>query len=293
MVVPNTFEKQIEIAYSILVASVTSEGPHDTGTHKAYVIRGLAETPEQLVSLCWCILSFLDKVNEVDFKLESIIGSVEQAGKNLKNALATYFDIGVELAPSQESKDRKRNPLIAEFISHILVHIHREKSIFPAWIGEVQGCKNPHSNVNDGGLDLIALGNIDSKFLPALGEVKAYEDDPAKGLNDACKKFTQIRNGIYNQQIRGALSSLNIKQGLSKEALAANIWERTSNFGAFVSFDQQNQFDITKHINRNHVKIQPPDRLFLIVTPYTNMEKLFDRISDTLLSLANSFDGQK
>lgn len=288
MVNADTFEHQVDYAYNALLASVVSSGPFETGTHRAYAVQGLLETPEQLLNLCWCILGFLDEVGEVDFKLKSIIGSGELASTNLRQDLATYFDIGVEPPPNQASKDRKRNPLIAEIISHVLVHIQRRKNIFPEWIGDVVGCRNPHLSVNDGGLDVIALGCLNTKFLPVLGEVKAYENDPSVGFNKGCEKFSQIRNGIYNHEIRRALSILSVPQGLNNNDLAHAIWETNSNFGVFVNYDQSAKFDIKEPINRAEVKKQPIDRLFLLIIPYEKMEALFDTISENLLALANS-----
>jgi hypothetical protein len=243
--------------------------------------------------LCWCILGFLDEVNEIDFKLQSVIGVGEQVARNLKQDLETYFDIGETLSEGSKSKATKRNALLAEIIAHVLVHIHRRKGLFSDWVGDAVGCRNPHLSVNDGGLDLIALGYINKNYFSVIGEVKAYENDPLRGFSEACKKFTDVRQGIYNRELRGALSRLSSEQGLTRDDLAKNIWKTISNFGAFVCFDDGVFFDIARSSNREEVKKQPPERLFLLVTPYTEMEKLFDKISDQLLAIASSFEGQE
>lgn len=280
----------VDTAYNKLLTNIVVEGPHITSTHRSYIIQGLIETPEQIQYLCWCILGFLDEVDEIDLKINSIIGKGEQISKNLKQDLATYFDIGINPPPSQESKDRKRNPLIAEMITHVLVHVNRKKRLFSDWIGDVIACRNPHLSTNDGGLDLIALGCIDKNYISTIGEVKAYENEPSRGFSEACKKFTAVREGVYNREIRGVLSRLSVRGGLSKEELAKNIWKTKSNFGVFVSFDKKVQFNIKKDSNYEEVKKQPPERLFLMVTPYPNMKTLFDSISDQLLTLASSFE---
>jgi hypothetical protein len=289
---PSVFEQQVEASYCLLSDSVSVDGPCNANSHTAYIISGLSDTPEQVESLCWCILGFLDEVDEVDLKLRSIIGTGEQASKNLKNALDTYFDITENTESIEASKFTKRNALIAEIISHILVHLHHRKNILTNWIGDVAGCRSPHLNANDGGIDLIALGFINARYLAAIGEAKAYKSDPVGGFNKACEKFSQVREGIYNREIRGALKHLCVTQGLTQDELAKNIWETTSNFGAFVSYDQSVQFDASQPIERSEVKKQPADRLFLLATPYENMEEVFDAISNNLLSLANSLGEQ-
>src|SRR5262245_10554297 len=104
MAVVIDFQTSVEQAYTSLVNSVRMEGPYNTPTHNSYRISGLAETSDQIQNLSWCILGFLDEVSEVDFKLQSIIGTGGQLAKNLKRDLITYFDIGIIPPPTKESK---------------------------------------------------------------------------------------------------------------------------------------------------------------------------------------------
>jgi hypothetical protein len=283
-----SFEDHVERAYAEIAGSVFVDGPFDAGTHRTYVVRGLAETPEQMENLSWCILSFLDHINEVECKLESRIGVGKIASRNLVEALGRKLDIGITPEPSPESKDRKRNALLAEIISHVLVFLHRRKIIFPDWIGNLSGCKKSHLNVNDAGIDLVAIGFLNPNFIPIIGEVKAYADRPVEGFEKACEKFTEVRAGKYNADLREDYTNLSINNQLSKDELANNIWQKRNRFGAFVNFDNSHDFDKTARINREEILRQTSDRLFLILTPHTNMRNLFESISDKLLQLAKT-----
>jgi hypothetical protein len=275
-------EDVVSRAVDELAVSVQVTGPIFTETHVCYVISGLSDTIKQTTNLCWCLLGFVGRIYEMDLKIDSAIGVGVQAQRNLMDALRKRLDVHKELTKAQ--KERKRDPLLQELIAHALLLIHQSQRKLPEWLGDVQAFRPPHLSVNDSGIDLIAVGVADQGLFPALGEVKAKEKGPLSGFSEACLKFTQVRQGQYNDEIREAVKAMDC--GLSKEQLANNIWVSTGRFGAIVGHDREYAFDVEKASAAQEVVAQPSDRLFLISSPYESMREYFDYLIVILKELA-------
>ena len=280
------FDPEVANALDRLTASARVIGPIHTDTHTTYVLKGLADTDEQITDLCWCILGFLAGAFLRDLSIDSAIGHGEQARANLSQILKKRVRVGEALTDKQKADSR--NPLLHELISHTLLAIHRKKSILPEWLAKVQACRPPHVSANDSGPDLIAIGAEDDTPFPIIGEAKAYEKDPLRGLGDACEKFTQVRIGEYNDELRTALRDLPSAVPFSKEELAASIWKDIGRFGALVGHDRSFGFDIDAPCTKSEVLKQDPKRLFFIASPYNSMRGLFDELADRLSDLAES-----
>jgi hypothetical protein len=282
-----SIETKVSCALDNLTVSIQVLGPISTGKHITYVIIGLADTTEEIIDLCCCILGFLGGIIEVDLSIDSAIGEGMQASDNLMKVLRHRLHVGEVL--TDEQKKKNRDPLLHELICHVLVLIHQRCSILPAWLAEIQSCRPPHLSANDSGLDLVALGVEKGTPLPIIGEAKAYEKDPLNGLDAACEKFTQILQGEYNDEIREALKkSLDVSHHFTKEQLAANIWLDIGRFGALVAHDQEHGFDVNAPCTKPQVLKQDPKRLFFIASPFSSMRKLFDNLTDVLKALAES-----
>jgi hypothetical protein len=279
-------EKTVDDSYAYLCETIRVIGPIDVGSHKNFIVTGIADDNKQLYSLCWCILGFLDYVDEIEMKIESVIGDGTKARDNLCRILNKRF--GVEKKLTESQKRLNRNPLIQEIIGHVLIHLHRRKPIFPEFLGDAIVCRNPHLSANDTGVDLIALASLASCYFPVIGEIKAYEKEPIDGFNIACEKFSQVRKGEYDDEIRGALKRLSIKGGVTNDDLANSIWVDSSKFGAIVGYDINYSFDTNSSCQKENVTEQNPSTLYLVSTSYKNMFGLFDDITQTLVALANS-----
>lgn len=281
------FADHIEEAYNNLAKSIQVVGPIRVDTHSTYLVSGIADNNNQLRCLCWCILGFLDTMDEIDMQLESTIGQGKTARDNLYKILCKR--LGVDQSLSVEQKTSNRNPLIQEIIGHVLVHIHKRHPVLLHWLGDVKGCRNPHHSANDSGLDMVALGRKEEYF-PIVGEAKAYEQDPIGAFDRACKKFTELRRGDYDDELRGCLKILSRNGGITDEELANCIWVDKSNFGAVIGFDICYEFDPNNACDRSNVTSQPAGRLYLISTAFSKMIEMFDRISIILVELANSLE---
>ena len=280
------FDPRVSKALDGLTASARVIGPVHTDNHTTYVVKGLADTDEQITDLCWCILGFLGGAFQRDLSIDSAIGHGEHARANLSQILKKRVRVGEALTDKQ--KAASRDPLLHELISHTLLAIHRKKSILPEWLAKLQSCRPPHLSANDSGLDLIAIGAQDDTPFPIIGEAKAYEKNPHGGLDNACEKFTQVRRGEYNDEIRAAMRSLCAVVPFSKEELAASIWIDIGRFGALVGHDKRFGFDRAAPCTRSQVLKQDPKRLFFIASPYNSMRGLFDDLVDRLSDLAES-----
>lgn len=286
-------EDKVSCALDELAGSVRVIGPVSVTNHINYVVTGLVDTCEQKISLCWCILSFIGGIIESDMSIDSAIGEGSTATDNLTRILEKRLDVGKPLTCAQ--KERKRDPLIQELISHVLLLIHQRQEMLPEWLGRIYAISKPHLSPNDSGIDLIAIGSVDGNPVPIIGEVKAYEKDPWGGLDKACSKFTEVHNGDYDDEIRGCLKSLSKagKLGFTNEDLANSIWREKSHFGALVGHDCQfaanrnNHVDIDFSCNRAEVLKQDPKTLFFISSPFQSMRSLFDAIVGQLVTLAN------
>lgn len=277
-----SIEEHVEKAIEELAQTVEVSGPHVTDTHTCYIVRGLSETPEQMENLAWCLLGFVGQLFEADLRIDSVIGVGTQAQKNLMDALKKRLDVDKELTLTQ--KERKRNPLLQELVAHTLVVVHQRVPKFPEWLGEVRAFRRPHLSPNESGLDLIAASWADDVLFAAIGEVKAYADDPLGGFRDACTKFTQVHHGEYNDEIRGAIKDMDC--GFTKQDIANSIWLSTGRFCALVGHDAECPFDEARSSSSGHVRSQPGDRLFFIASPFGSMVEYFDVIAVKLVELA-------
>jgi len=278
-------EEEVSRALDKLAASVQITGPIRTDNHTNYIVRGLSDSPEQTTNLCWCLLGFIGGIYETDLSIDSAIGEGAKASDNLIKILEKRLRVNETLTKRQ--KKLNRDPLLQELISHVLVLIHQRQRIFAEWLGEIQSCRPPHLSANVLGLDLIAIGAENSTPFPVIGEVKAYEADPLEGFATACGKFTQVRQGEYNYEIREAIKkSLDIHGQFTKEQLADNIWIEIGRFGALVGHDQECNLDANECCDKPEVSRQDRDRLFFIASPYNSMRELFDALSDHLVVLA-------
>ncbi|MEN6435584.1 MAG: hypothetical protein ABFD14_08315 [Anaerolineaceae bacterium] len=284
------FTEKVEDAYKYLSSSIAIDGPLSTQTHTNYLVHGIADNKTQIINLCWCILGFFDTMEEIDMRIESTLGPDAVARDSLYRILCKRLWVNRSLSENQ--KINNRNPLLQEIIGHVLVHINRRKLILPLWLGETKGCRNPHFNANDTGIDLIAIGLFTKEFLPIIGEIKAYEKEPLNAFNIACEKFSEVQDGDYDDEIRRDLKNLSRNGGISIDDLANSIWMNKSNFGAIIGYDVNFQFDVATPCDRKNVRLQCPEKLYLISTAFEKMQTLFDYISETLVLLATSL-GEK
>ncbi len=281
-----SFEDEVNLSLEKLANSVQVQGPIRTANHITYVVTGLADNDDQLTSLCWCILGFLIRAISIDFAIDSSIGEGERAAQNILQSLRKRLKIEEDL--TDEQKSRNRDPLLQELVAHLLLAIHHRNNALPDWLAEVQSLHPPHLNPHDSGLDLIAIGVEDERPFTIIGEVKAYETDPLGGFNQACVKFSQVRRGEYNDEIRPAMVSLSSRTHFSKDDLAANIWVNEGRFGAIVGHDGDHGFNVNRACEGGEVSKQDPERLFFITSPYRSMKVLFDNIAGELCRLART-----
>ncbi len=286
-------ETEVSRALDALASSVAVEGPFATGTHIGYKVSGLADIEDQRTNLCWVLLGFLGGIYEADFSIDSAIGSGTEASGNLISALEKRLDIGKSL--SREQKERKRDPLLQELISHTLVHIHKRQvddgrpaPILCEWLGNAVACARPHLSANESGIDLIAIGAESNALHPVIGEVKAHEKDPKGAFAEACDKFTEVRRGDYNDEIRAALKDIGGTGGFAREELARNIWVNIGRFGALIGHDSGFTCELDEASRAQSVTSQPASQLFFISTPFVSMRAFFDCLTDRLITLARS-----
>ncbi|MBT3322442.1 MAG: hypothetical protein HN392_09175 [Anaerolineae bacterium] len=286
-------EIEVSRALDELADSVRVIGPVTVANHTNYVVTGLVDTHEQKRNLCWCILGFIGNIIEADMSIDSAIGNGKVATDNLQRALEKRLGVGDSLSLRQ--KERKRDPLLQELISHVLLLIHQRQEKLSVWLGTIQAISMPHLSPNDSGIDLIAIGSLYGAPISIIGEVKAYEKKPWDGLNNACKKFSEIVDGDYDDEIRGALKSLTKQSDISftKEQLANNIWREQGHFGALVGHDSQygkkgrSHIDVNFSSNQGEVLKQNADNLFFISSPFYSMRSLFDDLTSELVELSN------
>lgn len=283
---PRDLEIEVDHALNELAISAQVHGPVVTERHTNYFINGIVDTPEQFQNLCWCLLGFFGSALQIDFRIDSAIGTGDQATNNLIQVLQKRLYISRIITKAQ--KERNRDPLLQELITHALVLIHQRAEKTAEWLGNVRACRKPHLNPNDSGIDLIAIGLDGAGAFPIIGEMKAYEKDPPGGLREACIKFTEVRNGEHNDEIRSALMDLNKDALFTKDQLADNIWTSGGKYGAVVGHDNHPNYAIDINFTSAAAEVicHPPERLFFICTPFENMRSFFDAITIQLVQCA-------
>jgi hypothetical protein len=218
----------------------------------------------------------------MDMRIDSAIGEGEQAEANLLNVLRNRLDVDKELTKLQRVS--KRDPLLQELIAHALLLVHRRQGHFNLWLGQLRALRPPHLSANQPGLDLIAVGVHDGALAPLIGEVKAKEEPPLEAFCEACEKFSQVRKGEYDDELREAIKAMDC--GLTKQELADNIWVSKGRFGAVLGHDRKHGFDPARASEASEVLEQPSDRLFLVASPFRCMRDYFDALSLELVRLA-------
>lgn len=291
-----TLEEKVREAIGRLAQQITVEGPFVTDRHTNYLVTGLTDRTcadpvdsgePPICCLCWCLLSLLGLLYEADLSINTlIIGQGHQARENLEEAIRHHLRSDEDL--DVEQIERSRDPLIHELIAHVLLLAHRERNLIPLWLNNLQNMRMPHLATNNQGIDLIGFSIAGGEAMPTLGEMKAYEDDPWGGLSDACSKLDEIRKGLHNTEIRGALKSMNFNN--DRGQLASNIWMDVGPFGAVIGFDAGCDINIQRQSRAQIVIDQPADRLFFIAIPYDQMRDSFEEIIRILLEQARSVE---
>ena len=285
-------EEVVSRALDELTSSVVINGPHSVENHTNYEIVGLAETPEQIDNLCWSLLGFVGDVFTIDFNLDNAIGYADQAVKNLLEILK--YSLGYSKTLTNQQKELNRDPLIHELIAHTLILIHQRNQIILEWLGEVIACRPPHLNANDSGLDLVAISRERGNIYPVVGEMKAYETNPSRGFSIACEKFSEVRTGIHNAELRRALKDMGSNLGITPQQLADNFWMNESKFGAVIGHENRDDINLSPDYcsTAKTVVDQPSEKLFLICSPFSSMRELFDHIVNRMALLASSLGGE-
>jgi len=283
---PRVLKDEVDSALNELAASTQVHGPVVTERHTNYFVSGIADTPEQFLNLCWCLLGFFGSAFQIDFRIDSAIGVGDQATSNLMQILQKRLYVSRIITRAQ--KEHNRDPLLQELIAHVFVLIHQRAQKTPEWLGDVRACRKPHLNPNDSGIDLIAIGLDGVGAFPIIGEMKAYEKDPPGGLREACIKFTEVRNGEHNDEIRSALMDLNNDALFTRDQLADNIWTSGGKYGVVVGHDNHPDYTIDINFTSAAAEVicHPPERLFFICTPFANMRSFFDAITIQLVQCA-------
>ena len=177
---------KIEKALDDLSLSLSEEGPFRTTRHLNHFIRGICSNQSQRTNICWVILGFYARVCAAKFEIISTIDCINGTGKLLCENIRTTLTQESEIYPSTEfddhsKNDKNRDPLLYELIIHALIYVisRKQQPVFLTF--EVVDVSPPHTKVYTQGIDLLGVVSEDGKYLPFIGEMKAYENDPKQG----------------------------------------------------------------------------------------------------------------
>lgn len=277
-------KRKIKKALEDLSLSLEEEGPFPTPKHLNHFIRGICSNPNQLTNICWVILGFYASVCEARFTIINTIEGVNGTGKLLCDNIRSAMVKESRIIPCTEidnpSKiDNNRNPLIYELIIHVLLYVinHKRQPIFQKF--DLIDVAPPHTNANTQGIDLLGVIKVDGKYLPFIGEMKAYENDPKRGFADACRIFISVNKGEHNTQIKSEYKNFD---AFTREELANNIWSENGVFSAFIGNEECYTISSTYQSNAKNVNDTQCHTLINCSTPFESMKIMFENIVTTL-----------
>ena len=280
MLKKDILEENISKALFEIAQDIQISEPFCTSLHTNYFISNLIDNEKQRGNLCWVILGQLGNMYDNDLKIRSTIDAGLGKGnilkENLFNALKNAWLITSDHLTTDQIKN-ERDPLILELIAHVILIIQRDNLALQFDNIKPEYVRPPHSKANQGGLDMIVLSKKDGKFIPFLGEIKAYKNDPKTGLIDACKKFQEINLGVHNTEIRSYFCSLQVPEEI-KQQISLSFWSNQSNLSAFVGHNKTSIVENDFCSSSEYVKNVKCSRLLYISTPFENINQLFEFI---------------
>lgn len=272
------FEDFVSFGYSELSRTMKIIGPFETDYHINYVVDGLCCDDHQIKNLCYTLLGFIGDIIEDDMRISSALDSGLDTGLKLKQELKNLLR-NSWLKPKEELTKAQvisnRNPLILELIAHTVIKLQKDNPLFSFTNYVPIKVRPPHIKANESGIDLIALVQKDNKFYPFIGEVKAYYDNPGKGLIDACSKFLEVTEGLHNSEIRRSFKSFKL---MSSTELGNKFWEKESLYSAVVGNDSEFKKEEYFCSRSQQIINVNCNTLFFVSHNFLKMNDLFEKI---------------
>jgi len=209
-------EKDIERSLELLRETVEVE-PVSVDTHQLVRITGIDQSRECLMALAIYCVGQIAKAIQVNLEIRAdLLGDNSDA--RIQLARDVYSVIGEDNSSLTDKQKRdERDPWLFEAISHLIVHLSRiKRELLP--VGTLIALTMAHCSAKEKGLDLVAV-YFDKELGLGIGESKAKEDDPSRGLREAIGKFSDVDRGEYDAQIREIV-------GLMRYALSAEYQEQ-------------------------------------------------------------------
>ncbi len=202
--------------------------------------------------------------------------------------------IGEDNSICEQEKTTKRNPWILECISHLLLNLVRSNSVICDCLlpyGRLHGLEIVHKSANEPGLDLIGLYETDSIGI-CIGETKAYEKSPSKGLKDAFQKFHQVENGDYDSDIRAFIS--NIRYSLDREIqnkISGSFWRNERRYYPTIGYSNERKPRWNQ--NREYIKSLEIscDKKIIIPLSICDFRDFFDDIAENMRLIVLAWEG--
>ena len=250
-------------------------------THSLLLISGITRTDECLQCLAvYCVGQIANAIQANLSIRADLLGDGEDTIDRLSNDVFSVIGENNNALTLEQKRD-ERNPLLFEFISHLLVHISVHRPEFHP-TGRLIGLFPVHVTVNIPGLDLIALYANEENVGLGVGECKAREDSPSPALIEASKKFIDIDLGNRDSEIRTNVSL--IRFGLPDEyqsRITGAFWREERTYYPFIGYSNRHN---PRWGNRRAALMRlnvPPERRILIPLAI-EFQDFFDDLSNQM-----------
>jgi hypothetical protein len=160
-------------------------------------------------------------------------------------------------------------------------------SPFPPPSGQVLAKTQVKYDVNDHGLDLIAI--YDSGVLGiTAGESKAYLNDPTRAITDAANRLREVDESLRDVDIRATVTQLLPVLTAAQQARVGHaFWRNERTYYPFVCCDDGAALDWGRNRKSLRELGIPVSRKMLVPFSLPNARQMFDNISSLMRDYAS------
>jgi hypothetical protein len=266
-------------------------GSADAGTHQLLTIIGIDCSQECLQDLAVYCVGQIAKAVQVNLEIKADLLGIDNEDVRVHLINDVYSVIGENNdALTDLQKRNERDPWLFEALSHLFVHLSTGRGDFLP-VGIPIGLTMTHRGVNQPGLDLVAIYASTALGL-SVGESKAREDDPSKGLREAAKRFGEVDLGNYDQELRTIVGQMRYAIPIEyQEQITGVFWRDERAYLPFICYDSRHNPRWADEREALRPLNVPATHIILVPLPIENFRKFFDDLADAMRTYLATLEG--
>lgn len=261
-----------------LVALTELEG----ASHHAIVAAGL-DLPEAQVAIGRYLTGVVAGAIEIDARLEAaMIPSGPRGRSDLDRDVRKLIGDtnGFRTVSEKRFRDQVRNAWIGEGVAHLLILV-RSRVETACLDGHVHALTKPHVKPSTGGLDAVAIYEVDQQPYVAITESKATNEYGLKELRKAASMFAKIDHDGYNDELRASVGSLRkVVPEVLRSQIGDALWRHAACYVPAIVFGVA--FDHLADRSWLESLVPPIDRRRVLLVGPADYHGFFDAVADAM-----------